>query len=200
MIDRWPAAGQGTRQAGTRPRPHSRRFRVLRSNYCAAMRVMMAAASRRTMAEDKNPKPDSLRELNHMIRGLRDVGAEERRAKHDARAPLLSTWDRIAPLLAEAVERVNAALQMHSYAGIEMAAPQFNRSDGPSYGAEGRIPGINHGDLVVALSSDMVLYVNANRCGHWSDGHSIPIHDASVVLIAHAIAKVAKQLIAEQPA
>jgi hypothetical protein len=46
----------------------------------------------------------------------------------------------------------------------------------------------------------MVLYVNANRCGHWCDGHAIPIHDASVVLIAHAIAKVAKQLIAEQPA
>ena len=152
------------------------------------------------MAEDKNPKPNSLRELDHMIRGLREVGSEERRAEPDPRAPLLSEWDRIAPFLAEAVERVNAALQKHGYAAIEMAAPQFNQSDGDLFGAEGHIPGINHGDLLVVLSSDMIVYVNANRGGHWSEGHPIPVQDASVVLIAHAIAKVATLLIAEQPA
>jgi hypothetical protein len=99
--------------------------------------------------------------------------------------------------MAEAIERVNAVLHKHGYAGIEMAAPQFHQN---SYGAEGRMAGINHGDLLVVLASDMILYVTANHGGHWSESHPIPAQDASVVLIAHAIAKVAKRLVAEQPA
>ena len=152
------------------------------------------------MAEDKNPKPDSLRELGNMLRGIREVDAAECRAKRDPRAPLLSGWDRIAPLLAEAVEQVNAILRKHGYTGVEMAAaPQFNQN-GNLYGAEGRLLGINKGDLFVVLSSDMILYVSSDRGGRRSECHSIPFQDASVVLIAHAIAKVAKWLIVEQPA
>lgn len=150
------------------------------------------------MNEEKTPS--RIFDLDSSLASLREGQAADKRIVNVRRDTLLSGWTKIAPLLDAAVGRVNVVLAKHGYTGIDMDAPNFNSVDESSYGAPGSIPGINYGDLLVVLSDEMILYVNANCGGHWSEGHAIAVQDATVERIAEALAAVAKDLITEEPA
>jgi hypothetical protein len=148
---------------------------------------------------EKPTNTGPLADLDTVLQRLRAQEVAEFRAAASQRESLLSGWSQVAPLLNDAVGRVNAVLTKHGYRGIEMAAPQFNQSTRDSYGAEGRIPGVNSADLLVVLSADMVLYLNANCGGHCSEGHKVPLQGATVDAISDALAEIARWLIAEEP-
>lgn len=148
----------------------------------------------------KPAPPNSLEELDQMLGSLRQDEADEQHTEETRRGVLLSGWNDVAPLIDNALGQVNAVLTKHGYNSIELAAPQFNNTDASTYGAEGHIPGINYGNLLIVLSDEMILHVNDNCGGHWSEGHKVPLKHATVEGIASSIADVAKWLIAEEPA